>query len=671
MLRPDLNPDLNTRPVPEFLNIADRLRDSAWKWPWRRAVVCPVGRDREGRATYAQWTFRQLDQESDRLARGLREIGVQPGCRMVLMVRPSLEFIALTFALFKAGAVIVLIDPGMGRTNIFQCLEEVEPEGFVAVPAVHWIRTLSRKFPNAKLNVRVGGPWAPGCVATYQSLRGIGFQPVNSVSQRTTNDPCDECSMDANQCPDSGPLSPASDMAGTHDSTAGERARVRGATDKFTPPHPGPLPHSGVHIDSHANCGGEGAEHGADRQAGSLSHDEFPITRTQPTDPAAVIFTSGSTGPPKGVLYEHGMFNAQVDLLQQFYGIEPGEVDLPGFPLFALFNAAMGVTTVIPDMDPTKPAQVDPRKIIEAIRDNGVTQAFGSPALWNRVGSYCVENQIELPSLRRALSAGGPVPVRVLKMMSQILTGPNADLHTPYGATESLPVASIGAREVLARTAAKTRKGAGTCVGRAFPGVDIRIIPITEGPIAAIDQTRSLPPGEIGEIIVRSPAVTREYFQRPEPTAAAKIADDETFWHRIGDVGYLDQEGLLWFCGRKAHIVYTKDGPMYSVCCEAIFETNPLVYRAALVGIGERGQQEPIIVIEPVYPGDQGQIPQHLINHTKPIIELHARSRARSSPLTEKIEKFLIIDAMPVDTRHNVKINREALAVWAKEQLQR
>ncbi len=666
--------------MPDSLNIADRLRHSARKWPWCRAVVCPVGRDRAGRATYAQWTFHQLDQESDRLARGLREIGVQPGCRLVLMVRPSLEFIALTFALFKAGAVIVLIDPGMGRTNIFKCLEEVDPEGFIAVPAVHWIRTLSRKFPNAKLNVRVGGPWAPGCVATYRTLRGIGFQPVISVNK------------------------PA-----TYDSTAGERARVRAATEPLTPPHPSPLPHSGVFAESHVDCGGEGAEHGAQRQAGSLSH-EFPITRTFPTDPAAVIFTSGSTGPPKGVLYEHGMFNAQVDLLQQFYSIEPGEVDLPGFPLFALFNAAMGVTTVIPDMDPTKPAQVDPLKIIEAINDNGVTQAFGSPALWNRVGAYCVENKIELPSLRRALSAGGPVPIRVLEMMTQVLTGsvafrsakdalhddqrPNhdpvghetrtaldapfaerkatlADLHTPYGATESLPVASIGAREVLARTAAMTRKGAGTCVGRAFPGVDIRIIPITEGPIASINDTHSLLPGAIGEIIVRSPAVTREYFRRPDPTRAAKIPDGDAFWHRIGDVGSLDAEGLLWFCGRKSHIVYTKEGPMYSVCCEAIFETNDLVYRAALVGIGERGQQEPVIVIEPLHRGHSGPIPISILKAMKPIIEEDARDRARTSRLTAKIEKFLIINSMPVDTRHNVKINREALAVWAKEQLKR
>lgn len=561
------------------VNIADRLRRSALQWPSQRAVVCPTGRDRAGRVTYAQLTFRELDETSDRLAAGFRRMGVTAGSRMVLMVRPSIEFMALTFALFKVGAVVVLIDPGMGRSNIFRCLEEVEPDGFVAIPIVHWIRTLSGKFPRARWNVRVGSWWAPGCVTSYRGLMG-----------------------------DATPLT-----AGSSNHSPVDQSRI-----------------------------------------------ESPVTSTLPTDPAAIIFTSGSTGPPKGVLYEHGMFNAQVDMLQTYYRIEPGEIDLPGFPLFGLFNAAMGVTTVIPDMDPTKPAQVDPRKIVETIQDHGVTQAFGSPAFWNRVGTDCVKRQIKLPSLRRALSAGGPVPIRVLEMMTHVLTGPSADLHTPYGATESLPVASIGAGEVLSRTANQTRQGAGTCVGKAFPSVEIRIIPATAGAITSMDQTRSLPPGEIGEIIIRSPAVTRSYFRRTDQTSLAKISDGDTFWHRIGDVGYFDDQDRLWFCGRKAHIVHTANGPMYSVCCEGIFDAHPHVYRSALVGIGEVGAQIPVLIVEPM-PGRTSN--ESLCDEVV--------AMATQSPLTQFITQVLLIDAMPVDTRHNVKIHRESLAVWAKEQLKR
>jgi len=130
-------------------------------------------------------------------------------------------------------------------------------------------------------------------------------------------------------------------------------------------------------------------------------------------DPAAIIFTTGSTGPPKGVLFSHRNFDAQVDQIREFYDIRPGEIDVPCFPMFGLFNCAMGVTAVIPDMDPSRPAQVDPLKIIEAARDWGATQAFGSPAVWDRVGRYCESHGVGLPTIRRVLSAGAPIPAEV------------------------------------------------------------------------------------------------------------------------------------------------------------------------------------------------------------------------------------------------------------------
>lgn len=549
-------------------NIAQTLRDSAARWPERRAIVVPVGRDAASRATYHHLTFLELDRESDRLARGLRDLGVMPGMRLVLMVRPGIEFIALTFALFKAGAVVVLIDSGMGRAGIFDCLRQVEPDGFVALPIVHAIRVFKRRqFPRAKFNITVGGRRWFWSGPTYRELLGGNWQPSE-------------------------------------------------------------------------------------------------IAATAATDPAAIIFTSGSTGPPKGVLYEHGMFAAQVEWLRDFYRIQPGETDLPGFPLFALFNSALGVTTVIPDMDPTRPAQVNPERIIEAITDHGVTQAFGSPAIWNRVGRHCETHRITLPTLHRVLSAGAPVPVQVLERMRRCLTAPEADVFTPYGATESLPVCSISGREVLERTAALTRTGAGTCVGRPFPHIDLKIIDITDGPIASLEDARELPAGEVGEIIVRGAVVTREYFRQPEATRLAKIPDGESFWHRMGDVGYVNSDGCLWYCGRKSHIVTTPRGRLFTDRCEPIFNEHPRVFRSALVGIGRPPNQRPVIVIEP----EPGCFPATEAAANDFRAEL--RSLAAANRLTCEIDTILFHPSLPVDIRHNVKIFREKLVPWAAKKME-
>ncbi|WP_437204687.1 fatty acid CoA ligase family protein [Planctomicrobium sp. SH664] len=563
-------------------NIASRLSEMARLRPQQLAIAAPQT-SRWRRTTYRELTFAQLDAQSEAVAAGLLQHGLQPGMKLVLFVPFSIEFIVLTFALLKAGAVVVLIDPGMGRQNIFQCLAEVNPDGFVAIPSVHAVRwLLARKFRQARFNICVG-PRLPGVTATYQQL---------------------------------------------------------------------------LKTDS----------------------SNFRAADVQATDPAAIIFTSGSTGAPKGVLYEHGMFAAQVRLIQQQYGIEPGEIDLPGFPLFGLFNAAMGVSTVIPEMNPTKPAKVDPVKIARSIEAYHVTQAFGSPAFWNRVGRYCERHQLTFPGLRRTLSAGGPVPNHVLERMSRTLTKPGADLYTPYGATESLPVSSIGAREVLAQHAAATRRGAGTCVGRPFPEIEIRIIPITEGPIAALADvpilgsasatappqacplvSNQVPPGrEVGEIIVSGPSVTREYYQRPEATALAKIPDGDRFWHRTGDVGYIDEEGLLWFCGRKAHIVVVEGTRLDSVCCEAIFDQHPRIHRTALVGVGERPNQRPVIVAEP----ERGEFPKSVQAEKQLREEL--LQLGKQHPHTAAINDVVIHPGLPVDTRHNVKINREELKEWAE-----
>jgi acyl-CoA synthetase (AMP-forming)/AMP-acid ligase II len=387
----------------------------------------------------------------------------------------------------------------------------------------------------------------------------------------------------------------------------------------------------------------------------------FEPATTAAADPAAVIFTSGSTGPAKGVLYCHGNFDNQVSQLQAFYGIQPGEIDVPCFPLFGLFNAAMGVTTIIPPID-RRPARVDPHRLMATIEHWQATQSFASPTVWDRVGQYCEQHGLRMPTLRRVLSAGAPVPVTVLQRLHGRIH-PEGKFHTPYGATEALPVASIEAGEVLGETTRRTDAGFGVCVGGRFPAIEWRVIRIVDGPILNIDDAVEMPAGEIGELIVRGPVVTERYVTRVEANRLAKIADPNGFWHRMGDVGYLDPRERFWICGRMAHRVLTAAGPMYSIPCEAIFNRHPEVRRAALVGVGPRGQQQPVIIVEPMV----GHLPHERIARARFLGQL--RSLALSNPLTDGIRHFMVRRRLPVDIRHNAKISRERLAVWAARRM--
>lgn len=531
------------------------------------AVAVPKGRDPAGRRQYDSVTFRELDEDSTQIAAAIRDYGVKPESRIVLMVRPGIDFISLTYALFKAGVVVVLVDPGMGRKNIIDCLADVRPDGFVAIPLAQAVRiAYRRRFPRAKFNVTVG----PRLFWGGTTLRKLRNRPLKG----------------------------------------------------------------------------------------------WPRTTTFEDDPAAIIFTTGSTGPPKGVLYRHGNFNMQVDQLRDRYGIEQGEIDLPGFPLFALFNGAMGVTTVIPDMDPTRPANVDPKNILEAIRDWNVTQAFGSPALWNVVGQHCEEHATKLPTLRRVLSAGAPVPPHVIQRIKNAIAD-DGDIHTPYGCTEALPVATISGSEVIEETAELANAGRGTCVGTKFSGIDWKVIRIRDDSIKQINTCEELPAGEIGEIIVRGPVVTSEYVTRLDQNSVAKIQDGNRFWHRIGDVGYLDDRNRFWFCGRKAHRVQTANGTMFTIPCEAIFNQHPAVYRSALVGIGRPGNHCPVMICE-TWPDRR---PDSDADRETFVDELYQLGQA--SELTTSIDrsKILLHDALPVDIRHNSKIFREKLSVWAEQEL--
>lgn len=545
------------------VNVASYLPLMAERNPEMRAVVCAQGRDSNGRARYVQYTFKELHEESDRIAHGLEGIGIRRGTRTVLMVKPSLEFFALTFALFKVGAAIVLVDPGMGRRNLGKCLAEAEPEAFIGIPLAHVARVvLGWAKPTLKTLVTVGPKYFWGG-ATLDEIREPSHRPYSMID------------------PD-------------------------------------------------------------------------------PDETAAILFTSGSTGVPKGAVYTHGVFSSQVEFLQEAFQFGAKEADLATFPLFALFDPALGMTAVIPEMDASKPANADPRKLIEAIEDNGVTQMFASPALIDRLGRYGERHQIKLKTLRRAISAGAPMRPDVLRRFTRMLPD-DALVYTPYGATEALPVTTIESREILNETHAETANGGGTCVGIPVRQVQLKIIKITDEPIAKWSDDLLVSPGEIGEIVVKGPIVTREYYNRPDQTALAKIQTSEgEVVHRMGDVGRIDDKGRVWFCGRKSHRVVTASGTLFTIPCEAIFNAHPKVFRTALVGIGLKGNQTPVLCVE--------LLPEHRSANretiTRELLELGA-----AHPHTREIKTVMFHPSFPVDVRHNAKIGREKLAAWAERKV--
>lgn len=684
-------------------NVARYLPQLAASSPERTALRIPLPKSVQKLSAtgtcdgYLSLSYARVEALASGLCHAFAERGVTRGMRVLLMLRPGRDLILTVFALFKMGAVPVVIDPGMGLKAFRACVVRTRPEALVGISAGHAIAAVFRKdFACARIRVTLGG------------RTGLGALLGGTLGEDRLE------------------------------------AFVKGQPTHFEP------------------------------------------VATRRDDLAAILFTSGSTGAPKGVCYEHGMFEAQVRMVREAYGIEPGEVDLPLLPVFALFGPALGFTSVVPEMNPSKPASVDPALLVRAIEDNAVTNSFGSPVLWTKIATYCEAHGKTLPTLRRVLMAGAPAHPTLLRRMEKLL--PNGEVHTPYGATEVLPVSSISGREILEQTAALTQQGFGTCVGRLLPGVRVRIIAAgedsTSGPAvtppppriisAAGDDggtsataagsaaapafptfasLRILPAGQIGEIVVTGPSVTKAYDNLPEATARAKIWDEQeqTLWHRMGDVGALDAQGRLWFCGRKVERVFLADAnasveapvsvasvacaeasasaamsvstapagsvgaavpdasagstasvvldapvcataPAGSVgaspslksaalaadafvgeifgaespalvalreqrvlctdCVEGIMNTHPQVFRTALVGVG--GQAH--LMVEP-WPSDWPKTPAQAA-----AFEQSLRALAAEHALTRSLRAFHFRKRFPVDVRHNAKIHRLTMA---------
>jgi acyl-CoA synthetase (AMP-forming)/AMP-acid ligase II len=571
------------RAVTSSANIADALTARAREAPQRVAIHYPRGRDADGAPAYASLTYAELEREVESLAAGLRAIGIASGIRAALMVKPGPEFFALMFALFRAGAVPVLIDPGIDRRALRECLAEAAPQAFIGIPLAHAARiALGWARASVRTLVTVGRRWCWGGW-TYRQLVAAGADSLEGRKPRHV---------------------PVGVVVG-----------AQAPTD---------------------HVGASAPPTGRANAAGTL---------------AAILFTSGSTGTPKGVEYTHAHFAAQVELIRTSFDIRPGEIDLPTFAPFALFDPALGMTAVLPAIDYARPGRADPRVLAAAIARFGATTMFGSPAVLDVLARHGAPLA---PTLRRVISAGAPVRPAVVAAMQRLLPD-GARLWTPYGATECLPVALVDERTIAA-TRARSEQGAGICIGRPLAANRVRLIRIDDAPIERWSDELRVADGSVGEITVAGPTATRRYFRRDAATRAAKIDEDGVVVHRMGDLGYLDGDGLLWYVGRKSHRVDGAAGILFPEMVEAIFNTHPSVRRSALVGVGARGAQRPVLCVE--LDAGVGARAWPRLRHELLVL-------GAACELTRGVRTLLHHPRLPVDVRHNAKIARERLAAWA------
>jgi acyl-coenzyme A synthetase/AMP-(fatty) acid ligase/pimeloyl-ACP methyl ester carboxylesterase len=359
-------------------------------------------------------------------------------------------------------------------------------------------------------------------------------------------------------------------------------------------------------------------------------------------DEAVVAFTSGSTGPAKGVVYRHRQVQRTRDVLREHYAITSADALVAAFAPWAVLGPTLGIASAIPDMDVTKPSTLEAVAFADAVRAVRGTLVWASPAaLTSILGSADAltdDDLAALGSLRLVLGAGAPVAPALLHGMARLC--PNAEARTPYGMTEVLPVADVTVQEIDA-----AGPGDGVLVGRPVPGVRVRISALDEQGRATGPLTDS--PGVLGEVVVSAPHQKDRYDRL---WATERAAARDAGWHRTGDVGVLDEQGRLWIGGRLAHVITAPDGPVAPVRIEQAVQQLPEVPLAAAVGVGPVGTQQVVVVVG----GAPRRGPADL--------DLTARVRAAAGC---DVAAVLVMPALPVDIRHQSKIDRAAIAAWA------
>lgn len=348
-----------------------------------------------------------------------------------------------------------------------------------------------------------------------------------------------------------------------------------------------------------------------------------------------ITFTSGSTGIPKGANRTHGSLIEQHLAIRSHWQDRDDDIDMPCFPVLVLHNLCCGISTVMPAVDLATPGDPQVARVAQQLVEEGITRLSAAPAFVGKLLRHAQQNGLAFPGLRSLVVGGATLPPGMAEACLQVF--PRAECRIVYGSTEAEPIAEVSMADFIAHAG----QGHGHLLGHPATVAQVRIVdPAHPLETEADVDSAGVAVGESGEILVAGPHVLQGYVDNPGADRESKIRRaDGLVWHRTGDSGYLDTEGRLWLEGRLKDVVTVAGQSRHTFEIEKTIDALPGVARSA------------------VLQGADGELVLVLAGAVPAAATLAPLLRAQGFP----VMGLYAVDSMPVDGRHNSKIDRAAL----------